>query len=46
MYLEKAVSKTTRENIVFVGVLKVSDEKSRIRSRSISQRYGSADLDL
>jgi hypothetical protein len=30
---------------MFVGILKVADEKSRIRAGSVCQRYGSEDLD-
>jgi hypothetical protein len=37
MYLQKVISKKTGENI-FVGILKVTDKKSRIRSR-IQIRY-------
>jgi hypothetical protein len=47
MYLQKVISKNLREKIFFVGVLKVTDEKSRVRtgsgSGSVSQRYGTAD---
>ncbi len=37
-----------REKIIFVGVMKVTDEKSRIQSwiRMSTVRYGSADQDL
>jgi hypothetical protein len=37
--------KNLKKKIFFVGVLKVSDENSRVRRRirSISQRHGSAD---
>ncbi len=35
--------KLKRKKIIFAGVLKVIDENSRIRSGSVSQRYGSED---
>jgi hypothetical protein len=46
MYLHYVISKENKEKIVFfVGVLKATDEKSRIRTGDISQRYVSADPD-
>jgi hypothetical protein len=33
MYLQKEISKNTWKKIFFVGILKVTDEKSRIRIR-------------
>jgi hypothetical protein len=51
MYLQKVISKKNikRKKLIFVDVLKVTDENSRIRIRtnygSISSSYGSADLD-
>ncbi len=47
MYLQKVISRNFFK-LIFVGVLKVKDEKSMIRcseSGSISQRHGSADPD-
>ncbi len=43
MYFQKEKGKTNLE-IFFIGILKVTDEKSRIRSL-IRQRYGTADPD-
>jgi hypothetical protein len=40
--LQKVISRKIYQNIVVVGVLKVKDENSRIRSGSIGQRHGSA----
>jgi hypothetical protein len=47
MYMHLQKAEKLRNKIVFIGVLKISDEKGRIRIRigSISQRRGSADLD-
>ncbi len=44
MYLQKVISKKF-EKILFVGVLKVTDER-RSRFGSVSQRYGSVGRDL
>jgi len=45
MYLQKGISTKILKKLFFVGILKVTDEKSRIRSRTgiriVSQRYGS-----
>jgi hypothetical protein len=44
MYLQKVISKKTlKTKLVFVGILKVNDENSRIWIHS--QRHGSADPD-
>jgi hypothetical protein len=55
MYLQKVISRIFfKQNLFFVGILKVNDENSRIRiqdsdpgfgSGSINQRHGSADPD-
>jgi hypothetical protein len=47
MYLQKVISRKTFFKLVFVGILKVNDEKagSGSRSGSISQRHGSAGPD-
>ncbi len=42
MYLHKVTSKKLEKKLFFVGVPKVTDEKSR---NQISQKYGSADPD-
>jgi hypothetical protein len=46
-YLQKVIDKKTKKELIFVDVLKVNAENSRIRIRSgcISQRYGSVDPD-
>jgi hypothetical protein len=50
MYHQKVICRKTFFLLVFVGVLKVNDENSRIqiriRSGSIIQMHGSAVLDL
>ncbi len=43
MYLQKVISKKIKKRLIFVGVLKVTDEKAG--SEFISQRYRSADPD-
>jgi hypothetical protein len=46
MYLQKVKSrKTFFLKLLFVGLLKINDENSRIRTGSISQRHRSADPD-
>jgi hypothetical protein len=50
MYLQKVKSKTNKKiNLIFVGILEVTDEKSRdrswIRSRIRKKVYGSKDPD-
>jgi hypothetical protein len=51
MYLQKgiSISLSEKKKLFFVGILKVTDEKSRIgagsASRYVSQRYGSEDPD-
>jgi hypothetical protein len=45
MSLQKVISKKAKKKIIIVvGILKVTDEKSKIRIliRSVNQRYGSA----
>ncbi len=39
MYLQKVIRKT-RRNFFVVDFLKITDEKSRIQTESVSQRYG------
>jgi hypothetical protein len=41
----KVPSKRNEHKNFLVGIFKVTDEKSMIRSRILSQRYGSKDLD-
>jgi hypothetical protein len=45
MYFQKVGNKQKNVEIFFVGILKIPDEKSKIRIRSISSRYGSEDPD-
>jgi hypothetical protein len=49
MYLQKVISKKTLKKIILVAILKVIDEiagsGAGFGSESLSQRYGSANLD-